>query len=143
VNGRLRDKPSKSRDFYHSCYNLSGLSVSQHNYYTTTVVGKKKKTKEGQLPPSLVEDVVTNNCNDVGKEEEVMGGIDTTKSTTRMITRQKQSINCKIFGDVKFNIVGKTDLVINIRLKYVQYMLSQEYSKSKSNVKLDVYFYIS
>ena len=92
------------------------------------------------MPPSLVEDVVTNNHNDVGKGEEVMGGIETTKSTTRMITRQKQSINCKIFGDVKFNIVGKTDLVINIRLKYVQYMLSQEYSKSKSNVKLDVYF---
>lgn len=30
VNGGLRDKPSKARDFYHSCYNLSGLSVSQH-----------------------------------------------------------------------------------------------------------------
>jgi protein farnesyltransferase subunit beta len=30
VNGGLRDKPSKSRDFYHSCYNLSGLSVAQH-----------------------------------------------------------------------------------------------------------------
>jgi len=30
VNGGLRDKPSKSRDFYHSCYCLSGLSVVQH-----------------------------------------------------------------------------------------------------------------
>mmetsp|Transcript_29108 Transcript_29108/g.59069 ORF Transcript_29108/g.59069 Transcript_29108/m.59069 type:complete len:230 (-) Transcript_29108:53-742(-) len=30
VNGGLRDKPSKPRDFYHSCYNLSGLSVTQH-----------------------------------------------------------------------------------------------------------------
>eukprot|EP00551_Chaetoceros_affinis_P005611 CAMPEP_0203673754 /NCGR_PEP_ID=MMETSP0090-20130426/13669_1 /ASSEMBLY_ACC=CAM_ASM_001088 /TAXON_ID=426623 /ORGANISM="Chaetoceros affinis, Strain CCMP159" /LENGTH=485 /DNA_ID=CAMNT_0050539471 /DNA_START=52 /DNA_END=1506 /DNA_ORIENTATION=- len=30
TNGGLRDKPSKSRDFYHSCYGLSGLSVSQH-----------------------------------------------------------------------------------------------------------------
>lgn len=30
VNGGLRDKPSKARDFYHSCYNLSGLSISQH-----------------------------------------------------------------------------------------------------------------
>ena len=29
-SGGLRDKPSKPRDFYHSCYNLSGLSVSQH-----------------------------------------------------------------------------------------------------------------
>jgi len=30
INGGLRDKPSKNRDFYHSCYCLSGLSVSQH-----------------------------------------------------------------------------------------------------------------
>lgn len=31
VQGGLRDKPSKPRDFYHSCYNLSGLSVSQYH----------------------------------------------------------------------------------------------------------------
>jgi protein farnesyltransferase subunit beta len=30
VNGGLRDKPSKPRDFYHTCYNLSGLSIAQH-----------------------------------------------------------------------------------------------------------------
>ena len=30
-NGGLRDKPSKQRDFYHSCYNLGGLSVAQHS----------------------------------------------------------------------------------------------------------------
>ena len=30
ITGGLRDKPSKRRDFYHSCYNLSGLSVAQH-----------------------------------------------------------------------------------------------------------------
>ena len=30
INGGLRDKPSKPRDFYHSCYNLSGLAVAQH-----------------------------------------------------------------------------------------------------------------
>jgi protein farnesyltransferase subunit beta len=29
-NGGLRDKPSKGRDFYHSCYCLSGLSMAQH-----------------------------------------------------------------------------------------------------------------
>jgi protein farnesyltransferase subunit beta len=28
--GGLRDKPSKPRDFYHTCYNLSGLSVVQN-----------------------------------------------------------------------------------------------------------------
>ncbi|KAK2707082.1 hypothetical protein QYM36_014944 [Artemia franciscana] len=29
-NGGFIDKPSKSRDFYHTCYSLSGLSISQH-----------------------------------------------------------------------------------------------------------------
>lgn len=29
VHGGLRDKPSKPRDFYHTCYNVSGLSVAQ------------------------------------------------------------------------------------------------------------------
>merc|ERR1712157_466173 len=38
VNGGLRDKPSKSRDFYHSCYNLSGLSISQHVLSKTNVL---------------------------------------------------------------------------------------------------------
>ncbi|KAI8619934.1 terpenoid cyclases/protein prenyltransferase alpha-alpha toroid [Chytriomyces sp. MP71] len=30
--GGLRDKPEKHPDFYHSCYCLSGLSISQHTY---------------------------------------------------------------------------------------------------------------
>lgn len=29
ANGGLRDKPSKNRDHYHTCYSLSGLSVAQ------------------------------------------------------------------------------------------------------------------
>ena len=37
-NGGLRDKPSKPRDFYHTCYCLSGLSVAQH-YGDGAVVG--------------------------------------------------------------------------------------------------------
>lgn len=30
-DGGLRDKPSKPRDHYHTCYVLSGLSISQHD----------------------------------------------------------------------------------------------------------------
>ena len=30
VNGGLRDKPGTSRDHYHTCYCLSGLSIAQH-----------------------------------------------------------------------------------------------------------------
>ena len=29
--GGLRDKPGKSRDFYHSCYSLAGLSIAQQD----------------------------------------------------------------------------------------------------------------
>ncbi|KAB1209180.1 Protein farnesyltransferase subunit beta [Morella rubra] len=31
LKGGLRDKPGKSRDYYHTCYSLSGLSVCQHS----------------------------------------------------------------------------------------------------------------
>ncbi|KAK3009579.1 hypothetical protein RJ639_014267 [Escallonia herrerae] len=32
VEGGFRDKPGKSRDHYHTCYCLSGLSVAQYSY---------------------------------------------------------------------------------------------------------------
>lgn len=38
TKGGLRDKPSKGRDFYHSCYALSGLSIAQ--YYDLDVEGR-------------------------------------------------------------------------------------------------------
>ena len=31
AEGGLRDKPSKPRDQYHTCYSLSGMSLSQHH----------------------------------------------------------------------------------------------------------------
>ncbi|RWW40670.1 hypothetical protein BHE74_00053894, partial [Ensete ventricosum] len=31
LEGGFKDKPGKQRDFYHSCYCLSGLSVSQYS----------------------------------------------------------------------------------------------------------------
>ncbi|XP_014672537.1 PREDICTED: protein farnesyltransferase subunit beta-like [Priapulus caudatus] len=43
--GGLVDKPGKTRDFYHTCYCLSGLSVAQHytshNYNSRHVVGNR------------------------------------------------------------------------------------------------------
>ena len=43
-NGGLIDKPGKSRDFYHTCYCLSGLSVAQHfvnqHHSRLTLVGQ-------------------------------------------------------------------------------------------------------
>ncbi|XP_023922302.1 protein farnesyltransferase subunit beta isoform X2 [Quercus suber] len=32
MKGGLKDKPGKHRDFYHTCYSLSGLSLSQHSW---------------------------------------------------------------------------------------------------------------
>jgi protein farnesyltransferase subunit beta len=49
VNGGLRDKPSKPRDFYHTCYNLSGLSVSQS--CGGLVFGHPMKSKVGATHP--------------------------------------------------------------------------------------------
>lgn len=42
--GGLKDKPEKSKDFYHTCYALSGLSSSQHNRpsHSPTLVGNPK-----------------------------------------------------------------------------------------------------
>eukprot|EP00479_Gromia_sphaerica_P010397 TRINITY_DN4766_c0_g1_i1.p1 TRINITY_DN4766_c0_g1~~TRINITY_DN4766_c0_g1_i1.p1 ORF type:complete len:98 (+),score=19.50 TRINITY_DN4766_c0_g1_i1:37-294(+) len=40
-NGGLRDKPGKLRDYYHTCYALSGLSVAQHDLHQPAE-GKKK-----------------------------------------------------------------------------------------------------
>eukprot|EP00555_Chaetoceros_dichaeta_P014826 CAMPEP_0198276034 /NCGR_PEP_ID=MMETSP1447-20131203/65096_1 /TAXON_ID=420782 /ORGANISM="Chaetoceros dichaeta, Strain CCMP1751" /LENGTH=624 /DNA_ID=CAMNT_0043970951 /DNA_START=43 /DNA_END=1917 /DNA_ORIENTATION=- len=48
VNGGLRDKPSKPRDFYHTCYNLSGLSVSQH-VLTRQQRQPKKNTDDSKI----------------------------------------------------------------------------------------------
>lgn len=49
VNGGLRDKPSKPRDFYHSCYNLSGLSITQH-----VLVGKPVQDSEQHTDPNII-----------------------------------------------------------------------------------------
>ena len=49
VNGGLRDKPSKPRDFYHSCYNLSGLSITQH-----VLVGKPVQDIEQHTDPNII-----------------------------------------------------------------------------------------
>ncbi|KAK6635106.1 hypothetical protein RUM44_000355 [Polyplax serrata] len=39
--GGLIDKPKKQRDFYHTCYVLSGLSVAQHSEDNRIIVGCK------------------------------------------------------------------------------------------------------
>ncbi|XP_023996704.2 protein farnesyltransferase subunit beta [Salvelinus sp. IW2-2015] len=50
--GGLLDKPGKSRDFYHTCYCLSGLSVAQHfgnmDLHHEMIVGRE----ENRLAPS-------------------------------------------------------------------------------------------
>jgi prenyltransferase beta subunit len=41
--GGLVDKPGKSRDFYHTCYGLSGLSVAQHSPHGNTLLLAENK----------------------------------------------------------------------------------------------------
>lgn len=47
LNGGLCDKPGKSRDYYHTCYSLSGLSVAEHFIGDKTV----KKSNRVSLDP--------------------------------------------------------------------------------------------
>ncbi|KAK1160470.1 protein farnesyltransferase subunit beta-like [Acipenser oxyrinchus oxyrinchus] len=51
-SGGLLDKPGKSRDFYHTCYCLSGLSIAQHfgsrEIHHEVIVGKE----ENRLAPT-------------------------------------------------------------------------------------------
>jgi protein farnesyltransferase subunit beta len=51
IHGGLRDKPSKPRDFYHSCYNLSGLSIAQHCDSGAKVYGDPEQTRVGRTHP--------------------------------------------------------------------------------------------
>ncbi|KAG7336995.1 prenyltransferase and squalene oxidase repeat domain containing protein [Nitzschia inconspicua] len=53
ISGGLRDKPSKPRDFYHTCYNLSGLSVAQHcsNRRVDTSYGDAQQTRLSPTHP--------------------------------------------------------------------------------------------
>jgi protein farnesyltransferase subunit beta len=55
VHGGLRDKPSANRDFYHSCYNLSGISVAQHygtrNENDPPTFGHAQKSRVAQTHP--------------------------------------------------------------------------------------------
>jgi protein farnesyltransferase subunit beta len=37
--GGFKDKPSRNRDYYHTCYSLSGLSISQNNRNNKSVLG--------------------------------------------------------------------------------------------------------
>jgi len=37
-NGGYRDKPGKNRDYYHTCYALSGFSIAQHSPYSLPIV---------------------------------------------------------------------------------------------------------
>lgn len=46
-DGGLRDKPGKSRDFYHSCYALSGLSIAQNCH----IIGRLPHEEVASLLP--------------------------------------------------------------------------------------------
>lgn len=49
-SGGLVDKPGKSRDYYHTCYCLSGLSISQHSFKSKFVRGDQNNLIEPTHP---------------------------------------------------------------------------------------------
>ncbi|KAL7535196.1 hypothetical protein ACHAXR_010135 [Thalassiosira sp. AJA248-18] len=87
VNGGLRDKPSKPKDFYHSCYNLSGLSVAQH------------AVESWPPPPSTKTKVVGNNEKEVKKFNSLFGDVN-----VNVIGRTDPVVNIRV-ERVKFMLV--------------------------------------
>lgn len=61
--GGLRDKPGKPRDFYHSCYALSGLSIAQNSIVCDlhpsllTEDSAKKMDVSSQSPSIVIDDI--------------------------------------------------------------------------------------
>jgi protein farnesyltransferase subunit beta len=122
VNGGLRDKPSKSRDFYHSCYNLSGLSVAQH------ALGPWPPTSATSLSSSTSTTTAADAAVDGHDGGDEAGGEEEEKEVEEVEeeVRGETRLN-RLFGDASFNVVGRTDPVINIRVERVRFMLSRRY----------------
>lgn len=51
-SGGLRDKPGKRSDAYHTCYNLSGLSLCQHRVHLDAQTRKNTLNEWHALPAS-------------------------------------------------------------------------------------------
>ena len=49
--GGMIDKPGKHPDLYHTCYALSGLSLSQNNYQEPTLIGGNEKNLLNKTNP--------------------------------------------------------------------------------------------
>jgi len=102
--GGLRDKPGKSRDFYHSCYALSGLSIAQ----------------SFALTPSQYSD---QNINRASSSR--IGSFATSPGSTGEKLRAAPT---QVFGDFD-NVVESTSAVFNIGLpklhRALQYFSSQ------------------
>lgn len=95
--GGLRDKPKKNKDFYHTCYALSGLSIAQHN--KCDLIGKELK-RDGNLSGSKKEN---QNCDDVVEKVEELK----ENETVVVIGSQENLIVSRISSN---SIACETDL---------------------------------
>ena len=96
--GGLRDKPSKSRDFYHTNYNLCGLSIAQH--YSSSSSSSQNDTN------TVAADTVDNSGDTSSGRS---AGIDET------------------FGDQQQTKVEATHPVYNIRIDRVAKILAMDW----------------
>jgi hypothetical protein len=95
LGGGMRDKPGKSRDFYHSCYALSGLSIAQHSYLFSN--------------RSLFSEAI-----DTSTGEENIEGSE-TRPVTRSYIEEDTDDLALVYGDM-CNLINPTSLAFNIGL---------------------------
>ena len=105
--GGLRDKPGKSRDFYHSCYALSGLAVSQ-----TTFVARI----------SIAEGSITHIGNSAGNTVDMDS--DRGKAAASLVDAGVSvRSHVQVYGDPG-NVLHPTSCVYNIGLRKLKFALN-------------------
>lgn len=93
--GGLRDKPNKTRDFYHTCYSLSGMSIAQN-----TII---------RAPPDDPE-LVTAAMHCTNTSPSATDDVDDMLPEIDMHWKSKQ-----VYGDIN-NLLEPTSVVFNIGL---------------------------
>lgn len=132
--GGMRDKPGKSRDFYHSCYALSGLSVAQRSI----IVGL-----EGEEEEDEVDDLADHNSSssrradkatiavneDVDDVDDLLPAVEASYAPFR---------GPVVYGDMADNLLQPTSCVFNISLEKLRLALNFFHHESMPSLHEDL-----
>jgi protein farnesyltransferase subunit beta len=133
--GGMRDKPGKARDFYHSCYSLSGLSVAQRSIvcgFDATVEEEGEGEEEEQslwyvrhyqsthVPPENDDDADVDDDEEEEEQGQEQEGNDknnnTKKKKNQLPVLDDHFRGAVVYGDREYNLLEPTSIVYNVGL---------------------------